>query len=195
MGVGGRISALPTGPLPPAQHPGGPRGYASMSTLTSFRATHTVYRATSLKTCSSSRHRTSTCTRVMTSEKPVARSSRRSATRPHLLAGGVGGMDSEEEGPGPSCPVQMGLQGSSPDTLNLPSGTCVDWWGLAVPSPSSLGTSSSSSCCSRGVRLTASCLGQGPGVSFPPALLGWPCSPFLSCLPHPSSGTPAVLTS
>lgn len=101
-------------------------------------------------------------------------------------------MDSEEEGPGPFCPVQMGLQGSSPDTLNLPSGTCVAWWGLAVPSPSSLGTSSSSSCCSRGVRLTASCLGQGPGVSFPPALLGWPCSPFLSCLPHPSSGTPAV---
>lgn len=88
--------------------------------------------------------------------------------------------------------MQMGLRGSSLGTLNLPSGTCVTWWGLAVPSPSSLGTSSSSSCCSRGVRLTASRLGQGPGVSFPPALLRRPCSPFLSCLPLPSSGTLAV---
>lgn len=64
----------------------------SVPTLTSFRATHTVYRATILKTCSSSRRRVSTCARVRTSEKPAARSRSRSATRPHLLAGGLGGQ-------------------------------------------------------------------------------------------------------
>lgn len=65
-----------------------------MCPLTSFRATQTVYRATSLKMCSSSRRRTNSCTRVRTFEKLADKSSSRSATRPHLLAvtmGGVGG--------------------------------------------------------------------------------------------------------
>lgn len=70
--------------------------------------------------------------------KPVARSSSREATRPHLLAGEAGGQ--QEEGLGPSCPVQMGpgLKSGHPE---LTLWDLHGWW-AGQPAPSSLGTSS-----------------------------------------------------
>jgi hypothetical protein len=152
-------------------------GVARPATLTSFRATQTVYKATSLKMCSSRRRLTNTCTQVRTSEKLAARSSSLSATRPHLLAVPV---EVREEWVNEKGLRLLGLRGNFVNVILLghgtvdsrprssapcllhgmcpshsPSGPCVAWWGPSVLSPSS-------SCCSRGVSLTTSCLDESP---------------------------------
>lgn len=80
------VSTLPQAPCPLPQRLG-PRGCASMSILTSFRATHTVYRSYQLEDVQLQQRRTSTCTRVARCPKPVARSSSRSATGPTCWLG------------------------------------------------------------------------------------------------------------